>query len=936
MSDLVTVSFVGDSNKDGFLNAKEYNALLAQEGDLGKFVGVTVRFNTDMTGKSIAWYPNYNTLDASGKPDTSGLIRSDYPMGAEEMENGFVFSVPNTMVPNSVFTTGFKIINPSGSLVAGTPSLITAQITIDTIAPPAPTSIEILTDTNGDGVFNLSEIVASLGTLTAKVGLPAGAQVGDKLVFTASTGKDIVSSGVKPLVLTQAMIDAGAVTVAGILPAAPGKSLSLSASLEDLAGNQSAGSVADTLSTPGLLLVAPTITIASDVNGDGTVNTPELNGLTTLTVTATLPNGTAVGDKLTINGGSPIVVTVADLIKGAITAAIPLPAQGTANITAVVSNEAGSSPVATTHVDMQLSTFKIMGMSKDDGASGSDWITDNYNAGRGIYGTLEKTVEANQKVIVSVDGGYHWKEASVSGYTWAVTDLNWHFNDWTIVTRLVEVLGTKPIINGCGDLDTSAVKMLQSTAQKVTMDYNQTGAPYIDANSVNVAAGTVVVDLKYTGASVGDTLHVKWGNDTVDYKVQAADLVNKVTLKMPADVLADTSNDVAHVGVSVNLIDIAGNVSCSSWVINGVCCGPRSDLVLTMHDDSVVAEGCDRVFTLKDEAYFTQATAGIDGGRDCGIDILKMNGADLDLTALTHFSNNLFSKPALSSIEIIDMSNGENLYHHNKTGLAISGNFETLGKGDNLVYVSKNHCDNTAISNTVNHTDVSADANIYRAEANGLNDFNYGGQTTGTNLQIHGQNTVINLDRVASKVSFEINELHANQYSDEYVRFFDGNGCFIDQFKINQANDSGVHTIDFTAPAGRVIGKFDFVTCGYEHFTVDNITYTPAFTASADTLTLSVNDVLQTGAMNQFFCDNHVQLLVKGDSNVNGQGDTVNLEKINTEFGVSDTGHWTLSSQTVNVCKTDACGYDTFNVYTHSTMQADLLVQQGLTVNLMM
>ncbi|MBP5078467.1 Ig-like domain repeat protein, partial [Pseudomonas chlororaphis] len=85
-------------------------------------------------------------------------------------------------------------------------------------------------------------------------------------------------------------------------------------------------------------------------------------------------------------------------------------------------------------------------------------------------------------------------------------------------------------------------------------------------------------------------------------------------------------------------------------------------------------------------------------------------------------------------------------------------------------------------------------------------------------------------------------------------------------------------------------------------------------------LKLSLGDVLDQGVKDLFHTDGNAQMMVRGDS-----GDTVTLDDI-LPNGITP-GEW-ASSGTVDV------GGVTYTSYQYSTLDAELLVQQGVTVNL--
>ncbi|MFZ1873380.1 MAG: hypothetical protein WAU54_11505, partial [Chania sp.] len=85
-----------------------------------------------------------------------------------------------------------------------------------------------------------------------------------------------------------------------------------------------------------------------------------------------------------------------------------------------------------------------------------------------------------------------------------------------------------------------------------------------------------------------------------------------------------------------------------------------------------------------------------------------------------------------------------------------------------------------------------------------------------------------------------------------------------------------------------------------------------------NTLNISLGDVLDQGSRGAFISDESVQLAVKGDA-----GDVVTLSDL-LPNGM-DVGDWENLGEVISA----GISYD---VYLHSGMDAELLVQQGVTV----
>ena len=84
---------------------------------------------------------------------------------------------------------------------------------------------------------------------------------------------------------------------------------------------------------------------------------------------------------------------------------------------------------------------------------------------------------------------------------------------------------------------------------------------------------------------------------------------------------------------------------------------------------------------------------------------------------------------------------------------------------------------------------------------------------------------------------------------------------------------------------------------------------------------LSLGDVVELGEASLFTTEETVQMMIKGDA-----GNVIELSDLLPDG--SDIGDWSQASDAVTV---DGVVY---NVYQHSGMDAELLVQQGVQTNL--
>ncbi|MCK6254647.1 Ig-like domain-containing protein, partial [Pseudomonas fragi] len=123
----------------------------------------------------------------------------------------------------------------------------------------------------------------------------------------------------------------------------------------------------------------------------------------------------------------------------------------------------------------------------------------------------------------------------------------------------------------------------------------------------------------------------------------------------------------------------------------------------------------------------------------------------------------------------------------------------------------------------------------------------------------------------------------------------------------------GIDTLKLTGQ-GQVL---DLTLLGHKVESIEVIDLTGT---GNNTLKLSLTDVLEQGGTSLFTNDGHIQMMVKGNA-----GDAVILDDLLANG--TDPGNWANSGQ-VNVSGV------VYEVYRHDTLDAELLVQQGVTTTL--
>ncbi|ALK89388.1 Ig-like domain-containing protein [Limnohabitans sp. 63ED37-2] len=241
---------------------------------------------------------------------------------------------------------------------AGNTGTITAtkDYSANTSAPnggDAPT-LTIDTDANNDGLVSFGEIGNSSGTPNTTLTVSAKfdsakVAVGDTVTFT-----DTGTGTVKTVTLTQAMKDAGKASTTFTSPG-DGATFNVKASLTDGVLGNTGPEATDSakLDLSNLDPVSPStkqgvgIRITTDTDDNGILNTTEINGATTASVTVTLPTDAKAGDVLVITGtgndSKTITLSAAQISAGNLTASFTLPANGSQlEVSARVADTAGN------------------------------------------------------------------------------------------------------------------------------------------------------------------------------------------------------------------------------------------------------------------------------------------------------------------------------------------------------------------------------------------------------------------------------------------------------------------------------------------------------------------------------------------------------------------------------------------------------------------
>ncbi|RZI83749.1 MAG: hypothetical protein EOP38_11580, partial [Rubrivivax sp.] len=247
--DGLSVSLTTDANNDGFINKAELAG--------GQQVTAQVKLPADVAAGDLL------TVTATGNaPQTITLTQP-------QIDAGQIALVVNAPANGSDLVVTAQVSDAAGnhSLVASDHAVIANN---DIQAP----TVSILEDANNDGFINKAELS---GNIDISVALPGTAKVGDSLLVSAN------GTAQAPIVLTQADISKGSVSVPGVSSPGEGATLTVTAQVKDVAGNLGAlGSDSAKVDTTAPAVLTAQLDPASDsgTKGDGITNdaTPTITG----------------------------------------------------------------------------------------------------------------------------------------------------------------------------------------------------------------------------------------------------------------------------------------------------------------------------------------------------------------------------------------------------------------------------------------------------------------------------------------------------------------------------------------------------------------------------------------------------------------------------------------------------------------------------------
>ncbi|WP_218035508.1 hypothetical protein [Pseudomonas denitrificans (nom. rej.)] len=530
----------------------------------------------------------------------------------------------------------------------------------------------------------------------------------------------------------------------------------------------------------------------------------------------------------------------------------------------------------------------IDAMAKDTGVL-TDFITEDGSAGRLVTGKLSGALASGSYLEASSDNGASWsKVTAISGSEWAFVDKIAHTSDWNVQLRVSDGTGLS------ANLASQKVALADIAKAPTILSIPKADDGLLTASEA-YSGVDMVVSLADTGAKAGDIVHVQWGVGLYDQALTAANITaGQVTVKVPSAVAYSEQGVAYNFNVSASIVSngVAGASSQPYAIVGGgfatkaisdtaFTAGAVSSNVYTGTDFSVSTSGTSMA---KTAALANKQMAGLTLGDTSNANAtvtlnqpatkfaMYLSGAALAKTGATVYVYGVDGKELAH--ETLTTPYYYKYYTYTATAGVEVGSFKVVAGSDSVTLSSFSFTEALHVSDTRAQTIDHATDSYYGTAGDDVALLKYAASSylayTG-NTGIHG-----------------------------------GDG--VDTLKVENYNQ----VLDLTLATSK--GKVS---------SMEIIDLTSTNASYGNTLKLSVQDVLENGQTDLFHgTDKHtVQMMVKGNAK-----SVVNLDDLLGAKG-PDYGDW-ANNGSINV------GGTTYNVYQHSGLDAELLVQQAVKVNL--
>nr|WP_238349884.1 Ig-like domain-containing protein [Pseudomonas sp. BW16M2] len=610
----------------------------------------------------------------------------------------------------------------------------------------------------------------------------------------------------------------------------------------------------------------------------GDIQGPISNGGSTDDTTPTLSGGgQQPGDKVSIIDNGQVIgeVVVGDDGNWTFTPNPPLN-DGQHDFTLIVTDPAGNaseeSDPYTVIVDTTAPTVlaSITSVGKDSGLDSGDFLTNDGSAGRLIQGTLNAALAAGEKVQVSVDGGATWQDALLNA------DGSWSFVDETAHVSDWRVQAR--VIDASGNVG-------PESSQDISLDTTAPNPP----ESIGWSDGQLTVGFDASALSLGDSIHV-----VVDGKVVQHPLTQ-------AEIDAGSATFAGPVGVSGNpqvieaaLVDAAGNVS---------------DYRSISYGSSTITENFDNIryaslSTNQSAKYENFTFTGLAHNHKYSQDVGSNYPAGADGQVADRAPTNALQIAGTVKMDLV----------------APASTFSaTVGDRTNGGYLHLDFWDSAGnhIMAAYSKASDGLRGNISVEMPEGVY-FQAVTFTVITDDYVWVDNMVIGsegyVDNGVSPPDVLQSVMEETMYlgGDEANVFDLADVTLLDSSSTSIHGNAGLDTL-------RLVGQDQVLDLTDIGDRISSIEVIDLIGTGDNHLDISLDDVLNNGGVDLFHDSGKTQMMINGDA-----GDVVDLEGL---VSAEDPGNWSAIGA-VEV------GGKTYEVYSHSSLDAELLVQQGVTTNL--
>ncbi|KAA8673201.1 Ig-like domain-containing protein [Pantoea dispersa] len=537
-------------------------------------------------------------------------------------------------------------------------------------------------------------------------------------------------------------------------------------------------------------------------------------------------------------------------------------------------------------------TVRFDDMTRDSG-NPYDWRTNDGSAGRVVSGTLSEPLKAGE--TLKIYNGVEWKEAKVIGNRWTFIDDAAHDNSWDYSAVVSNEKG--------------AGEQIQ---QHVVIDKSAPGLPA----DIILSGSNATIDLKGSGVIAGDKLNVIAGNNHIGHILTQAEIDSGKAVIALGSVHTKVSAALTdQIGNSSNYlqVNILGN---SATNFNGMNKLSYSEIKNKDFGD----------FTLK------VGSRSHAGGWEYG---LVKAGTRYDYQYGDTWINNWVTPSDM--IVMGGANDGNNLIELDLNEKEASGiTFQLYARGYGETFTIQFIDINGAVVYTKKHivpghstwNIVGARIDVDMPDGLKFNKIQISDST-----RYPSQNPVTALDDIQLKglsektiYSPDTIQTITAQY-DDYTYFGDEkNNIFklsdptvLNEKDININGGDGIDTLQITTTtSGSLLDVSKIVSVG-RLSSVEIFDINGGNDTVKNTLNLNINDILELGQKNIFVSDGRLQVMVKGDN------DVVTLDHL---FKDQDLGNWVKESGNITL------GGQHYQVFHHQAFDAELLVQDGVTVNL--